>query len=183
MAKSNVALLSDERPVESRKLGPAEVVDVGGGGVEVRTEAGSVVNAVLALASPYEPRIGDVVLLISEGGRAYVIGLLSARGKTVLAFDGDVELRSNDGVVRIAGARGVEIEAPELGLRGAALRIVADTVVERVGSFTQRVRELFTSHVGARHEVVDGARVTHAKSTTFVSEDEVKINGRSIHLG
>src|SRR5688572_14027173 len=111
MAKSNAvaSLHSSARSSASeRYLGPAEVVGVGAGAVELALE-GRVVTATLALAVPYEAALGDRVLLITEGEARYVIGVLSGAGKTVLAFDGDVEVRSNTGVLRLQGKRGVEV--------------------------------------------------------------------------
>ncbi|MFO0555736.1 MAG: DUF3540 domain-containing protein [Polyangiaceae bacterium] len=190
MSKSNVAILIPPESAQAvnlaspqRTLGPAEVLAVRGASLEVRLESGATASAAIALASPWEPAVGDTVLVISELERCYVIGVLMSQGRTVYSFQGDVELRSSDGVVKIAGAKGVEISGPDVALTTARLRVVAESVVERVTSLTQRVRDLVSVHVGRRHEIVDGASLTQAKSATFVTEDDVKINGKAIHLG
>lgn len=185
MVKTNLALINALAPPTSaeRYLGPAEVLSVGASNVEVRLENGRVTTAELALATPYEPAVSDRLLVIGEGERSWVIGVILAHGKTVLAFDGDVELRSKDGVLRLASGKRVEIESPDVGFHVGTLRTVADSVVEHVSSFTQRVRELLSVHAGQRREIVDGSASTQAQSATLVTEGTVKVNGKAIHLG
>lgn len=183
MSKPNASLRSSELALDERILGPAEVVAIGVRDVEVRLESGMVVAAVVALATRYEARVGDEVLVISQGGRSWIIGVISGSGSTVLSFDGDVELRSNDGTVRVSGARGVEIDGPRIDLRSSTLSIAAEALVERVASFTQRVRDLMSIHVGKKHEIVDGSSTSQAKSSTLLTQEDVKINGRTVHLG
>jgi hypothetical protein len=185
MQKTNLAIINAiaSPSTGERHLGPAEVVGVGACNLEVRLESGRVVTADLALAMPYQPNVADRVLVIGEGDRSWVIGVLSGSGRTVLAFDGDVELRSNDGVLRLGAGQRVEIEAPEVGYRVGTLRVIADSVVEHVASLTQRVRELVSVHAGQRREIIDGATSTQAKSATLVTEEAVKVNGKAIHLG
>ncbi len=184
MSKSNVAVFpAPARAFEGTQLGPATVVAVDARDVQVELESGAIVSAALALASPYEPSVGDVVLVIGREERSWVIGVLQGTGRTVLSFDGDVELRSNDGTLRLGAGRAVEIDAPEVATHASKVLVVAESVVERVVSLTQRVRDLLSVHVGKRHETVDGATLTQAKSATFVTQDDVKINGKTIHLG
>ena len=184
MSKSNVALFpAPDRASGDRHLGPAEVLHAGARDLEVKLETGRVVRAVPALSTPYRAVPEDVVLAIGDAERTWIIGVISGRGATTLAFDGDVELRSNDGVVRLAGGRGVEIDAPTLEMRAGAVSLVAESVVERVVSFTRRVRDLMSLHAGKKHEVVDGSTTTYAASATMVTKEEVKINGKTIHLG
>lgn len=184
MSKSNVALLTpSDRASDGRHLGPADVLAVNGRDLEVRLESQEVVTATLALPVPYEAQVGDVVLVVGQGTRSYVIGVILGQAPMVLSFDGDVQVRSNDGVLRLSGARGVEIDGPGVDLKADTLTVTATAVVQRVVSFTQRVRDLLSVHVGRRHETVDGASLTHSKSTTFVTQDDVKINGKTIQLG
>lgn len=184
MSKSNVAVLtSPDRAHEAAKLGPATIVEVSARDVRVELETGLAVPATLALATPYEPQVGDVVLVIGQADRTYVIGVLHGKGRTVLSFDGDVELRSNDGTLRLSAGRAVEIDAPDVSMTASKVLLVAESFVERVVSLTQRVRDLLSVHAGKRHETVDGSTLTQAKSAAFVTQDDVKINGKTIHLG
>src|SRR5262245_57478518 len=121
----SVVALASARAASGPRLGPATVVDAAPGALRIELENGSQVDALMALAFPYEPARGDVVLSIGEDGRYYVIGVLRGHGRSSLQLPGDVELRA-DGVLRLAGERGVEIAAPELSLAGEKLQVVAD---------------------------------------------------------
>lgn len=179
---SNVAFLRTQVTSE-RHLGPAEVLAVAPDGVDVRLESGATARAVIALAVGYEAAVGDVVLVIGDVERAWIIGVLSSTGKTSLAVTGDLDLRSLDGAVRISGAKGVEIETPTLAMRAAKVSLVAEAVVEHVVSLRQRVRELLSVHAGEQHTVVDGASSTQAERASIVTEQKVTINGKAIYLG
>lgn len=179
--KTNLAHLHANAP--ERHLGPAEVVALHASAVEVRLEDGAVVRAELALAMPYVPAVGDRLLVIGDAERAWVIGVLAGSGKTVLAFDGDVELRSNDGVLRLSGGQRVEVESADVALHASRVRVVAESLAHHVTSLRQRVRELFSTHAGQKRETVDGTSATQAGSATLTTEGSVKINGKAIHLG
>jgi hypothetical protein len=187
MSKTNLAFLNVSNPAPgdspSRSLGPAEVLSVGPGYVEVCLEHGAVARAELALATPYEPAIGDQLLVIGDADRHWVIGVIRGKGRTVLSFDGDVELRSNDGVLRLASGKRVEVESPDVAFHVGTLRTVADSVIEHVSSLTQRVRSLLSVHAGQRREIIDGSTTTQAQSSTLLTEGDVKVNGKAIHLG
>jgi hypothetical protein len=159
------------------------VISVAPDGVEVRLESGASMRAVIALAVGYEASVGDMVLVIGDRDRAWVIGVLSSRGRASLTVTGDLDLRSLDGTVRVSGAKGVEIETPSLAMRAAKLSLVAESVVEHVVSLRQRVRELFSVHAGEQHTVVDGTSATQAGRASITTEEKVTINGKSIYLG
>lgn len=180
---TNVAFLRTQTATPDRHLGPAEVTAVEPDGVVVRLESGTTARAQIALATGYEAAVGDVVLVIGDASRAWVIGVLSSSGRTSLAVTGDLELRSLDGKVHISAAKGVEIESPTLAMRLGKLSVVAETVVQHAVSFRQRVRELLSVQAGEQHTVVDGATTTQAERATIVTEQKVTINGKAIYLG
>ena len=181
---NNLAFISPSLAnADTRHLGPADVLSIGPGKLEVQLESGHRVSAELALATPYEPAVGDRVLVIGEADRSWVIGVIAGRGRTVLAFDGDVEVRSRDGILRLASGKRVEVESPDVTFQVGTLRTVAESVVEHVASFTQRVRELMSVHAGQRREIIEGSTSTQAKTSTLVTEGDVKVNGKAIYLG
>ena len=67
-------------------LGPGHVVAVMPHEVEVEIRGGERAQAQMALSIPYEPTVGDVLLVIGKGDEHYVIGVLSGHGKTSLSF-------------------------------------------------------------------------------------------------
>ena len=181
---SNVAAIQRERPDPARLyLGPADVLEARPAEVDVRMPAGGRATAQLALAYSYEPRPGDVVLVISHGDGCYVIGVLHGTGRAVLSIPGDVELRAVGGVLKLAGDKGLELESPDVLLRAGKLRVMADAVVQRFTSLRQRVVDLVSLQAGRSHTVVDGTSYSQSKSAAILTEEKVTINGREIHLG
>jgi hypothetical protein len=183
---SNLAILHSEHPRPAPAedyLGPARVVESGVTGVLVEIPGGAAVTAVPALAFPYEPATGDVVLLISKGSSHYVIGVLQGTGKAVLAIQGDVELRAVGGTLTLTGDRGMALKAPEVEVSAGKLRMAAESLVEKFSTAYQHVRGLLSVRAGETHTLVDGASVQRSKSGVILTEETMAINGKEIHLG
>jgi hypothetical protein len=164
-------------------LGAAELIEARGSSLAVELTDGRRVNATMALALPYEPIVGDVLLVIGRGEAHYVIGVIRGQGRTALTFHGDVELSSLDGRVVVTGQRGVELRGPEVEVHAGKLRMVADAVVQRFTSFYQGVAELLSVHAGESHTLVDEGSFLQAKHAVLQTEETVTINGKEIHLG
>ncbi len=154
-----------------------------GPSLEVALPGGRRVPVTIALALPYEPVVGDVLLVIGRGEGHYVIGVIEGQGRTALTFRGDVELSSLDGKVVVTGQRGVELRAPEVEVNAGKLRMVAGAVVQRFASVYQRVSELLSVHAGEAHTLVDEGSFTQSKRAVLQTEETVTINGKEIHLG
>ncbi len=185
MSTTTAALKTERAPFvrDGDYLGPAHVVSASGRDLSLELPSGQVVTATLAVAFPYEPATGDVLLVIARGESYYGIGVLHGTGRTTLAFPGDVDLRSDGGTVRISGDKGVSIEGPELDVRVGAVRLVADALTQRVASVYQRVTSLLSVHAKERHVVVDESTFTKAKTAAILTEETMSINGKQIHLG
>lgn len=189
---SNISVLKKDRTSAQKAaraasgaeyLGPAEVTAVRPQEVDLLLPNGARVTALMALGYRYEPSVEDVVLAIGNPSGHYVIGVLRGTGKTVFAAPGDVEVRAVDGVLRLTGDRGVELDGPDVSVRAGKLQMIADAVSETFTSLRQHVRELFSVRAGTTHKVVDGAAYSQAKSATLLTEGKVAINGKEIHLG
>lgn len=164
-------------------LGPATVTHVKASDVQIELPDGAIVDVQLAFAFPYEPALGDKLLVIGKDGTFYAIGVLAGAGKTSLAFQGDVELRAIDGSVTIAADKGIEMDGPEISMRSGTLRVIADKVVEKFSWLHQRVSELVSVQAKEMHTVVEGSTTTNAKSATITTQEVVTVNGKQIHLG
>ncbi len=164
-------------------LGPAEVTAVEPTSVTVEIPGVGSFHAALAFALPYAPVVGDLLLVIAKGDACYAIAVLRGSGKTSLSLQGDVDISAVDGKVRISGDRGVEVRGPELDLYAGKLRVVADTVLQSFSSVCQRVKSLLHVHAGETHTLVDGGSFTQSKSASILTEENVTINGKEIHLG
>ncbi len=164
-------------------LGPAVVTCVMGGAVEARLPHGPVVRAELALAFPYRPAVDDVVLAIGRGDAHYVIGVMQGSGETTLSFAGDVSVRAVSGKLRLSGDDGVEIQGRELEILAGAVKVVADSLVQKLASAYQRVSGLLSVRAGESHTIVDGESTSRAKSGVILTEEKMTINGKQIFLG
>ncbi|MBK6513146.1 MAG: DUF3540 domain-containing protein [Polyangiaceae bacterium] len=166
-----------------RTLGPGRVTAMKADRLTLSLSDGRLVEARSALAWPYEPALGDELLVVGEGDLHYVIGVLRGTGTTRLAFEGDVELSARGGSVDIRADRGVSIGAPDVHVEADRLTIVAEAAQKIVGTLRQTVRELFTLRAKEQHTLVEGNVLSHSKATRIVSEEKVTINGKEIFLG
>ncbi len=136
----NLALKS--LPIPSRAtdyLGPARVTACTSTGPRVELRDGRTVDAELALALPYEPAIGDRLLVIGDGDEHWVIGIIHGSGRTSLELQGDVELSAVGGALKLRGEKGVSIVGPEIEVRATTLRTFAETAFEKMGTVYRRV--------------------------------------------
>lgn len=170
-------------------LGPAHVEAVGDV-LTVRVEASRLpLPAHLAMFMPYQPAVGDVVLLTTEGDRAYVVGVLcsaaGSRGRARLSLRGrgDVTLRSR-GRLRLSGDGGVRVAGPTVRLLAqGALESCAEHTLEQLGQATQRVREGWTVAAGEREERVDTLLLTQARTLVHKVREAFLVNGKAVRVG
>jgi hypothetical protein len=170
-------------PEPSDYLGPARVTRVEPHEVEVEIRTGQRVTATMALAYPYAPAEGDVLLVIGKGDEHWVIGVVQGSGKARLAFQGAVEISAAGGALTLASDQGVAIRGPEVEVEASKLRLFAESMVERCTSLFQRVRDVLDVRAGQAHTVVDDASHLTAKNASIVTEETMSINGSEIHLG
>jgi len=165
-------------------LGPATVGRAVGRRVQLR-RAGQDADewAELALAFPYQPAPGDVVLVVAQDERAYVIGVLQGRGPSVLAFPGDVTLSAPKGALHLDAANGVTMTAPTVEMRAEKIELEATTLTQRIDSAFQWVKDLLQVRAGRSRTVVDGTSHQLAERTFIRSEKETKVDGEKIYLG
>jgi hypothetical protein len=163
-------------------LGPARVTAAAGDSADVELPGGDVVRARLALAFPYRPAAGDTLLVIGRGDAHYVIGVLEGTGATDLSFPGDVAVRAS-GALHLSGGAGVQISGPEVGVDAGRVRLAADAMVQKLGSFYQRVSTLWSVRARDAETYVDGASLTRARTAAILTDETMSINGKQIHLG
>jgi hypothetical protein len=181
---SSVAVLKVDRADAAREyLGPAVVTDASPQAVQARLPDGSCVRAEMALAFPYEPRTEDVVLVIGRGDAHYVIGVIRGAGETRLSFQGNVDLRAVGGTLTLSGDSGVKVRGKELEILAGAVKVVADSMVQKLSSAYQRVTGLLSVRAGESHTIVDGASTSRSKSGVILTEEKMTINGKQIFLG
>jgi hypothetical protein len=170
-------------PQPTEYLGPARVTRVSPHELEVEIRGGERVPAAMALAFPYAPAEGDLLLVIGRGEEHWVIGVVQGTGKTALAFQGGVEISAHGGPLTLTSDRGVAVRGPEVEVEAGKLAMVAGSVVERFTSLYQRVRDAWNVRAGQAHTIVDDASHLTAKNASIVTEETMSINGSEIHLG
>jgi hypothetical protein len=165
-------------------LGPATVSRAAGGRLQVRrSDREDECWADLALAFPYQPAPGDVVLLAAQEERSYVIGVLRGRGPSVLRFPGDVTLSAPSGSIHLDAAGAVTATAPAVEIRADSVDVEAKSLVQRLESAVQWVKDLFETKSGRSRFVTEGTHLQMAERTFIRSEKETKVDGEKIYLG
>jgi hypothetical protein len=180
---SSRVAVDEARVGPSEYLGPAEVTRVRSDAVVVSLPEGRSVQAGLAFAVPYQPVVGDVLLVIGRGASHWALGVIVGSGRSTLSLQGDVDVRAIGGKLSLSGDRGVELHGPEVGIYTKALRMVARDMSQRFESVCQRVSSLLSVHAGESQLLVEGSATTQAKRATILTDETVTINGREVHLG
>jgi hypothetical protein len=162
-------------------LGPATVVWAEDGQIRLATPAGEM-GAEQALAYPYRPARGDVVLAIGEEGNAWVIGVIRGRGMSELRVPGDMQLAAG-GRVTITAERGIDLRSPRVEIRADRLEVVVQAIMERSLRCYRWVKQALQVTAGRVRTLVDGQATLQADRIVEHARKDVRIDGRRIHLG
>jgi Protein of unknown function (DUF3540) len=170
-------------PSTEEYLGPARVTRVAPHELEVEIRGGERAAAQMALAYPYAPAEGDVLLVIGKGGEHWVIGVIHGTGQAALAFQGGVTISARGGPLTLTSDQAVAIRGPGVEVEAGTLEVLAGSVVERFTSLYQRVRDAWNMRAGEARTIVDGSSHLTAKDASILTEETMSINGSEIHLG
>lgn len=166
--------------MQSVKPGPATVLRTQGARLRVLRD-GRELEALNALAFPYAPGQGDVVLVIGEEP-AYVIGVLQAQGDMKLQFPANVHMHAK-GAFQFSSGERIELQAPEAKVTAGKWEVVARTLSEKVHNAVRWVKDLASLKAGRRKVSVEGANIERAERHLLKAKKEVRVNGERIHLG
>ncbi len=161
-------------------VGPGTVIDITDDRVRLALPTGTAV-AELALAYPYTPVAGDIVLAFGED-ELYIIGVIRGRGKSCFVVPGDMQIRAG-GAIDIAAERAITIRSPQLALRADRIETVARAAFERFVDCYRSVRDLFQTTAGRSRTVVDGPATLNAERIIQRARKDVQIDGSRINLG
>lgn len=162
-------------------VGPASVRAVEGGTVKLALPSGPA-DAELAVAYPYAPQRGDIVLVLASGDSTYIVGVLKAIGPTRLDLPGDVVVRAG-GRLRLAAGDAVEIESPDVRIRADRVETTARAVFERVKDAYRWAQDMVQTTAGRVRTLVSGSATLHAERIVETASKDVKIDGERINLG
>lgn len=163
-------------------LGPATVLCAAAGRIKLELPDEHA-WALSALAFPYQPEAGDLVLAVGKASQWYVIGVLKGSGTTTLLVPGDLAIAAPRGQVSIDAAHGVEIRGPQVTVKAGRLQLTARTIVERFERATRWIKNTFQLRAGRIRTRVDTTYDVAAQNIREHAGDDVKIDGKQIHLG
>lgn len=166
----------------STYLGPARVRRVSGQQVQLEFPD-ELPWAMLALAYPYQPVVGDNVLVAGQGQNWYVIGVLQGTGKTTLVVPGDFEVLAPKGRINLIAGKGFQLKSPEVRITAGKLDLVAKRISERFLEATRWVKNAWRIRAGQVRTEVEGDYQIKAKRIIERAEEDVRIDGDKIHLG
>ncbi len=181
MPDTNYHLMPSIQSVGLRRLGPAKVTAILRSQVEIEAE-GRTTSATLAVAGLYCPVKGDTVLVIETDEAAFVIGVLRSAGPMTIRAPGDLRLQAPNGAIVLEAAR-VDARAHEINLDAKDLHIGADRLRERFRTVRRVVAEALELDAGSVRTRVRETCAIFARRFHATAEDDVKIDGKRIHLG
>ncbi len=170
-------------------LQPATVTALTAAGPQVRFEDGTTATAVPAFAAPYQPQVGDRLLVAGEAWSTYAIGVLAHAGPARWRFPADAELEA-PGRLRLH-ARELELEggerltgrAPELRLEAGRLELCARRLLARAEDWYRWVRGTVHDVLCRRRTRVDADDRLRAGRVDIRARGTVDVDGESINLG
>jgi hypothetical protein len=174
-------------------LGPARVLAAGESGyVHVAIGGDDVMWARMAMAIPYTPEAGDEVLVIcNQPPQAYVIGVLRGHGTTTLRVPCDLRLEAPQGNVHIAAGKAIhmrsdvamELSAPLATFRFGRLNLLVTTLVQRLTNAFTWATGLVQSKSGRLRWIAEEGWFVRAGRAHVKAQDNIHIDGKTIHLG
>ena len=171
-------------PPATRSLAVApETVAVVVGGEEPQAVLESGETLPLRWALPYHAELvpGDVVQVLRQGPRCYVIGVLRcARGLRLLLAD-DAQLRGYR--LRLRGDRGLKLSTADLRIRARQLSYDATEISERLGGAVRRVLGRLTIRARNARTIVAGEHHTRAKQRRGVGAESHRLDGGLVQFG
>jgi hypothetical protein len=164
-------------------LGPAVVAAVDGERW-LATINGALTTLTPAMPLRYQAQPGDVLLVAAPANRsaAYAIGVIHGQGACHVEAEGDLELRSRAGTVRIQG-QAIETDARRTVLRSEQLELHARSVLTRATNWLCQLKDKFDLRAKRRSVRLDGLDETHAERVRTTATGPVAIDGSQVHLG
>jgi hypothetical protein len=166
-----------------RYLGPARVVRHVGESHVVALESGTVVHATRALAFPYDPRVGDNLLVIGDARAFWIIGVLAGRGRTRLSGRGGVSLHAESGRLKLVGDRGVKLAAHRLVMHTDHLRRLALTAMHTFGELRSQVREGLKVEAAEIDELSQKRWLLQARRVVLKALLGARVKSTTVRLG
>lgn len=163
-------------------LGPARVCEVSSHWVRLEFPD-ELPWAMLALAYPYQPAVGDTVLAAGQSHKWYVIGVLQGTGKTTFAVPGDFEVLAPRGRISLIAGKAFQVKSPEVKITAGKLEVIARRVFERFTDAVRWVKGAWQLRAGRVRTHVGGDYQVNADRIIQRADQDVRIDGDKVHLG
>jgi phage baseplate assembly protein gpV len=171
------------------------------------------VRALIALARPYQPTIGDRVVVVGDGEARFVVGIIERQAaaslytgdgsRAELTADGALEVRDARGQLRVrydgdettvvAASGDLVLDAPEGGvvvraktdvaIEAPRIRLEAEQLFEKTRESVREVSSLLLTRAGRMRSLVREGYNLMAHRTHIKSEKDTSIDGKRILLG
>ena len=169
-------------PPAAPYLGPATVLAVSDRRVDLALPDGRC-TAQIAISQSYAPVVGDTVLAVCRAEEWFVIGLIQGTGTTTFTAPGDLELQAPRGRIELLARDGVFLTSDLVEIVATRIELTARHVIERFHSLTQWIGESLHRRLGRMHTTVEGDYELRAGRITEIADEDVAIDGKTIHLG
>lgn len=166
-----------------RYLGAARVVRIAGRSLVVELEDATRVFATSALAFPYQPVVGDELLVIGDARSFFVIGVLEAHGRASLSDPKGVSLHAENGRLRLIGDRGVSLRGRRVFVHAERLKTVALTAIRTLGQAHTDVRDALKVEAGEVDELSQGRWLLQAKRVALKALVGARLKSPTLRVG
>ncbi|MFA6412689.1 MAG: DUF3540 domain-containing protein [Syntrophales bacterium] len=207
---NNVITLKQNPLPRTAAIFYARVLEKNGDSYSVSTDNGAALSAQRACGCLLAPEAGDEVLIADNCERAFILSVLTSpedTGRITLPDKSTIE----GGEITFTASQGVAMEAPRISLTGILgevrftglcllsqwcdvriRKIVAAVEIwDRViGRLTERIRDSYRwiedteqTTAGRIRTIVKGRFSLSSKNAALTAEEEVKLDGKKIHIG
>jgi hypothetical protein len=135
------------------------------------------------MAFPYTPKKGDVVLVIGQAEKHYLIGVLQARGDMTMTFPAGANFRAPKGSFNFSSGESIEMYSPEVKVTAGKWTLLARSLTEKVTDAMRWVANLAQLKAGRRRLLVEGKDYERSERKIVKAKKDVRVNGERIHLG
>ncbi len=141
------------------------------------------VPATLAIAYPYQPVEGDLVLAIGQDEKYFVIGVIQGTGKCRFTAPGDIEFNAPRGQISLLSSRGVQIQGPQVSIKANKFEVLARSVMEKFGEVTRWISGTCQLRAKRMRSVIEEKYSLRAGRIVQRAKKDVRIDGKKINLG
>lgn len=175
-------ILTEDIATRGARFVPAEVIEDNGNTVRVIIDE-TACTARKAMPVAYDAEPGDTLLVAQQGAQAFVIGVLAGQGCTRIGNDGDIELVSRRGSIRLRAGQSIDLVTRKAHLHCLSLEVITDTLVEKASQVSRWVTGLLHTRAARTRTEVSHSAEMMAENISLKAKEKVRVDGERIDLG